>query len=332
MSAGVTAVPQARRVAVALAGAAGGARRSASLVLGLATLFVFRRGLPHVGWIVGYLLLLVALSSRCSRRRARRSRRTAGARGERRRVHDPDALPQPPPLRAARLLGSRRDARVGRTRCSWAGWRRRRWSPRSIRWYRARAPGPRGWMQRTCPRVLDVRRASTWRCRWSACGRIMALLGSAALAVLGAHAALPPRRGPAGRARACSLAIAVALVAVAAVWAGRVLRCRRRRSSSRDNGGRARRREPRAGGSGIGLGPARDGGRVGRRSPRTPRCTRRRGCAEAIEHVWRQRRADHRARRRCPRCWAAAPRAFARGRARADLQPPLAGTLRAWTC
>jgi hypothetical protein len=27
-------------------------------VLGLVTLFVFRRGLPHVGWIVGYLLLL----------------------------------------------------------------------------------------------------------------------------------------------------------------------------------------------------------------------------------------------------------------------------------
>ena len=30
----------------------------ASLALGLATLLVFRRGLPHVGWIVGYLLLL----------------------------------------------------------------------------------------------------------------------------------------------------------------------------------------------------------------------------------------------------------------------------------
>jgi hypothetical protein len=30
----------------------------ASLVLGLLTLLVFRRGLPHVGWIVGYLLLL----------------------------------------------------------------------------------------------------------------------------------------------------------------------------------------------------------------------------------------------------------------------------------
>ncbi|MGH7397162.1 MAG: DUF5924 family protein, partial [Candidatus Rokuibacteriota bacterium] len=29
-----------------------------SLVLGVAVLFVFRRGLPHVGWIVGYLLLL----------------------------------------------------------------------------------------------------------------------------------------------------------------------------------------------------------------------------------------------------------------------------------
>jgi uncharacterized protein DUF5924/DUF2914 family protein len=32
-----------------------------SLGLGVATLFVFRRGLPHVGWIVGYLLLLVLL-------------------------------------------------------------------------------------------------------------------------------------------------------------------------------------------------------------------------------------------------------------------------------
>lgn len=29
-----------------------------SLVAGLVTLFVFRRGLPHVGWIVGYLILL----------------------------------------------------------------------------------------------------------------------------------------------------------------------------------------------------------------------------------------------------------------------------------
>src|SRR5213593_830097 len=32
-----------------------------SLGLGVATLFIFRRGLPHVGWIVGYLLLLVLL-------------------------------------------------------------------------------------------------------------------------------------------------------------------------------------------------------------------------------------------------------------------------------
>jgi hypothetical protein len=30
----------------------------ASFVAGILTLFVFRRGLPHVGWIVGYLLLL----------------------------------------------------------------------------------------------------------------------------------------------------------------------------------------------------------------------------------------------------------------------------------
>jgi hypothetical protein len=32
-----------------------------SLVLGLLTLFVFRRGLPHVGWVAGYLLLLCLL-------------------------------------------------------------------------------------------------------------------------------------------------------------------------------------------------------------------------------------------------------------------------------
>lgn len=32
-----------------------------SLGLGFSTLFVFRRGLPHVGWIAGYLLLLVLL-------------------------------------------------------------------------------------------------------------------------------------------------------------------------------------------------------------------------------------------------------------------------------
>ena len=32
-----------------------------SLGLGLATLFVFKRGLPHVSWIVGYLLLLMLL-------------------------------------------------------------------------------------------------------------------------------------------------------------------------------------------------------------------------------------------------------------------------------
>lgn len=34
----------------------------ASLLLGFAVLFVFRRGLPHVGWIVGYLLLLWLVS------------------------------------------------------------------------------------------------------------------------------------------------------------------------------------------------------------------------------------------------------------------------------
>jgi hypothetical protein len=41
-----------------------------SLVLGFLTLFVFRRGLPHVAWIVGYLLLLWLLFAVLSERRA----------------------------------------------------------------------------------------------------------------------------------------------------------------------------------------------------------------------------------------------------------------------
>ncbi len=42
----------------------------ASLVLGLLTLFIFRRGLPHVGWIVGYLLLLWLLFAALTELRA----------------------------------------------------------------------------------------------------------------------------------------------------------------------------------------------------------------------------------------------------------------------
>ena len=41
-----------------------------SLALGLVVLFVFRRGLPHVGWIVGYLLLLWLLAVVISELRA----------------------------------------------------------------------------------------------------------------------------------------------------------------------------------------------------------------------------------------------------------------------
>ncbi len=42
----------------------------ASLALGLLTLLVFRRGLPHVGWIVGYLLLLWLLAAVLAEARA----------------------------------------------------------------------------------------------------------------------------------------------------------------------------------------------------------------------------------------------------------------------
>jgi hypothetical protein len=47
----------------------------ASLALGLITLLVFRRGLPHVAWIVGYLLLLWCLFAVLTEMRARLERR-----------------------------------------------------------------------------------------------------------------------------------------------------------------------------------------------------------------------------------------------------------------
>ena len=54
-----------------------------SLVLGLLTLFVFRRGLPHVGWVAGYLLLLwllfAALSELEATLREQGRHRVAGA-------------------------------------------------------------------------------------------------------------------------------------------------------------------------------------------------------------------------------------------------------------
>src|SRR5262249_51246600 len=49
-----------------------------SLALGLLTLFVFRRGLPHVGWMVGYLLLLWYLFAVFAERRAVLERRGRG--------------------------------------------------------------------------------------------------------------------------------------------------------------------------------------------------------------------------------------------------------------
>jgi hypothetical protein len=55
----VTAPPAAPAPSLPVVGWLGGWPVSiVSLALGLAALLVFRRGLPHVGWIVGYLLLL----------------------------------------------------------------------------------------------------------------------------------------------------------------------------------------------------------------------------------------------------------------------------------
>lgn len=57
----------------------------ASLALGLATLFVFRRGLPHVSWVVGYLLflwLLVTLLAEFGAPLEQRGRRLVVGAGE----------------------------------------------------------------------------------------------------------------------------------------------------------------------------------------------------------------------------------------------------------
>src|SRR5919108_181965 len=43
----------------------------ASLAGGLAALFVFRRGVPHVGWIVGYVVVLWLLFAVVTQLRAR---------------------------------------------------------------------------------------------------------------------------------------------------------------------------------------------------------------------------------------------------------------------
>ena len=73
--------------------------------LRLVTLFVFRRGVPHVGWIIGYLLLLWLLFAVLGQMRGTLpGRRPPPGRG-RRRVHDPDPLPRPAAVPAARLLG-----------------------------------------------------------------------------------------------------------------------------------------------------------------------------------------------------------------------------------
>ena len=60
MSEGPGAVPAPRLPVIGWLG--GWPISIASLILGFAVLFVFRRGLPHVGWMVGYLLLLWLVS------------------------------------------------------------------------------------------------------------------------------------------------------------------------------------------------------------------------------------------------------------------------------
>mgnify|MGYP003693758701 CR=1 FL=1 len=62
----------------------------ASLASGLATLFIFRRGVPHVGWIIGYVVVLWLLFAVSGQMRGRSCAggRDLVVRGGR--LHDPD--------------------------------------------------------------------------------------------------------------------------------------------------------------------------------------------------------------------------------------------------
>jgi Family of unknown function (DUF5924)/Protein of unknown function (DUF2914) len=189
----------------------------ASLVLGLATLFVFRRGLPHLGWIVGYLLLLWLIVAVLAEARApleTHGRRFVVSAAEYtiQTLYHNLLLFVLPAYWASTTLASPNALFLGGVA---AGALVTAVDPL----YRALARA-HGWMQHT---FLGFSMFAALNVALPLVGvrPIMALLGSAALAGLALTPAL--RRDVTGWARAHGLAVAVALVAVGAVWAGRVL-------------------------------------------------------------------------------------------------------------
>ncbi len=281
-----------------------------SLAMGLATLFVFRRGLPHLGWIVGYLLLLWLIVAVLAEARA-----PLETRGRRFMVGAAEYTIQTlyhnlllfvlPAYWASATLASLNALFLGGVA---AGALVTAVDPL----YRALARG-RGWIQHAFL-GFSIFAALNVALPLVGVQPFTALLGSAALAGLALAPAL--RREVAGWARAhlasrwwsrlspwASSGWAAALVPPAPLFlAEKTVGARRRGPRSRWSGCRARcaRRRWRSGGAA---------------SPSTPRCMRRRACVRPSS-MSGGRTARSSPACRCRRCWAAAPRGFAPGRAR----------------
>ena len=184
-----------------------------SLVLGLAALFVFRRGLPHVGWIVGYLLLLwlivaVLAEARAPLETSGRRFMVGAAEYTIQTLYHNLLLFVLPAYWASATLTSLNALFLGGVA---AGALVTAVDPL----YRALAR-EHGWIQHA---FLGFSMFAALNVALPLVGvrPFAALLGSAALA------GLALRRDVTGWARAHGLAVAVAVVAVALVWVGRAL-------------------------------------------------------------------------------------------------------------
>ncbi len=188
-----------------------------SLAMGLAALLVFRRGLPHVGWIVGYLLLLWLIVAVLAEARAPLETRGRGfvvgaAEYTIQTLYHNLLLFVLPAYWASATLASPNALFLGGVA---VGALVTAVDPL----YRALARGNR-WIQHA---FLGFSMFAALNVALPLVGvrPFVALLGSAALAGLALTPAL--RRDVPGWARAHGLAVAVAVVAVGVVWVGRAL-------------------------------------------------------------------------------------------------------------
>jgi hypothetical protein len=189
-----------------------------SLGLGLATLLVFRRGLPHVGWIVGYLLLLVLLVAAIAELREPLQRK-----GRRLVVGAADYAVQTlyhglllfvlPAYWASATFDS---PNVAFLACVAAGALVTAVDP----WYAALV-APRRWLNRALL-AFSIFAALNVALPLLRVRPILALEGAAALTAVGMMPVFR-ERGVLTWRQACTRALALALVAMVTVWFGRTL-------------------------------------------------------------------------------------------------------------